>query len=34
LIDFFVDDLKSEQARLEKQGVQFIRKRARSTGAG
>ena len=25
LIDFFVDDLKAEEARLEKQGVKFIR---------
>ncbi len=34
LIDFFVDDLKSEQARLEKQGVQFIRKEGQEYWGG
>lgn len=34
LIDFFVDDLKAEQARLEKQGVQFIRKEGQEYWGG
>ncbi len=34
LINFFVDDLKAEQARLEAQGVQFIRKEGREFWGG
>ena len=34
LINFMVDDLKSEQARLEAQGVQFIRKEGREYWGG
>jgi predicted enzyme related to lactoylglutathione lyase len=34
LIDFFVDDLKAEQSRLEKQGVQFIRKEGKEYWGG
>ena len=34
LIDFFVDDLKSEQARLEGQGVKFIRKEGKEYWGG
>jgi predicted enzyme related to lactoylglutathione lyase len=34
LIDFFVDDLKAEQARLEGKGVQFIRKEGKEYWGG
>jgi predicted enzyme related to lactoylglutathione lyase len=34
LINFFVDDLKAEQARLEAQGVQFIRKEGKEYWGG
>ncbi len=34
LLDFFVDDLAAEQARLENQGVQFIRKAGREYWGG
>ena len=34
LIDFNVDDLKAEQARLEAQGVTFIRKEGREYWGG
>jgi predicted enzyme related to lactoylglutathione lyase len=34
LINFMVDDLKAEQARLEAQGVQFIRKEGREYWGG
>ncbi len=34
LIDFFVDDLKAEQDRLEKQGVKFIRTAGREEWGG
>ena len=34
LINFFVDDLKAEQERLEGQGVQFIRKAGREEWGG
>lgn len=34
LINFFVDDLASEQARLEAQGVQFIRTAGREYWGG
>jgi predicted enzyme related to lactoylglutathione lyase len=34
LIDFFVDDLAAEQARLEKVGVKFIRKDGREWWGG
>jgi predicted enzyme related to lactoylglutathione lyase len=34
LIDFMVDDLKSEQDRLEAQGVTFIRKEGREYWGG
>jgi len=34
LINFFVDDLRAEQARLETQGVKFIRKEGREFWGG
>ncbi|HEU0072884.1 MAG TPA: VOC family protein [Dehalococcoidia bacterium] len=34
LINFFVDDLKAEQSRLEAQGVQFIRKEGKEFWGG
>lgn len=34
LINFFVDDLKTEQSRLEAQGVQFIRKEGKEFWGG
>jgi predicted enzyme related to lactoylglutathione lyase len=34
LIDFFVDDLAAEQARLEARGVEFIRKAGREYWGG
>ena len=34
LINFFVDDLRAEQARLEAQGVEFIRKEGREYWGG
>ena len=34
LIDFFVDDLQAEQARLEGRGVEFIRKAGREYWGG
>lgn len=34
LIDFFVDDLKAEQARLEQKGVQFVRKEGKEYWGG
>ncbi len=34
LIDFFVDDLKTEQGRLEQQGVKFIRTAGREPWGG
>lgn len=34
LIDFFVDDLKAEQARLESRGVKFIRKEGKEYWGG
>jgi len=34
LIDFFVEDLAAEQARLEAQGVTFIRRRGREEWGG
>ena len=34
LINFFVDDLKAEQGRLEKQGVTFIRSAGREPWGG
>ncbi len=34
LIDFFVDDLKEEQERLEKRGVRFIRKEGKEEWGG
>ncbi|MEX2245261.1 MAG: VOC family protein [Dehalococcoidia bacterium] len=34
LIDLFVDDLKAEQARLEGQGVKFIRKEGKEAWGG
>ena len=34
LINFFVEDIKTEQARLEAQGVQFIRKEGREFWGG
>ena len=34
LIDFMVDDLKAEQARLKAQGVQFIREEGREEWGG
>jgi predicted enzyme related to lactoylglutathione lyase len=34
LIDFFVDDIKAEQARLEAQGVKFIRKEGKEYWGG
>ncbi|MDP3768876.1 MAG: VOC family protein [Dehalococcoidia bacterium] len=34
LINFFVDDLKAEQERLEQQGVQFIRKAGQEEWGG
>ncbi len=34
LIDFFVDDIKAEQARLEAKGVKFIRKEGKEYWGG
>ncbi|MEX2372723.1 MAG: VOC family protein [Dehalococcoidia bacterium] len=34
LVNFFVDDLKAEQARLEAAGVEFIRKEGREFWGG
>ncbi len=34
LIDFFVDDLKTEQDRLERQGVTFIRREGKEYWGG
>ena len=34
LIDFFVDDLKAEQSRLEARGVTFIRKEGKEPWGG
>jgi predicted enzyme related to lactoylglutathione lyase len=34
LIDFFVDDIKAEQARLEARGVKFIRKEGKEYWGG
>ncbi len=34
LLDFFVDDLKAEQDRLERKGVQFLRKEGKEWWGG